>query len=272
MIAFYENHKGERINLLEHPYRLETGDFFDYEWECLSYGRNIYGFQRRMMEKTVRLEAFCARAELAAAMNRLESVTQADVMNSMPGKLYVNDQYLVCYVKQSKKTEWETDVLTVIELTIVSDKPFWVSELFRSFLPKGEGEVADGGLNHPFNYPFNYTVSDRGIVDWNIDHFNASPYFMIIYGPVTNPRILINNQPIDIYTTLESNEHLTIDSHAHKIIKHLSNGTKANLFDDRYKTTSIFDPIPAGNVTFNWPGTFGFDLTVYLERNEPPWT
>lgn len=34
---------------------------------------------------------------------------------------------------------------------------------------------------------------------------------------------------------------------------------------------SVFDPIGPGPISVNWSGTFGFDITAYIERNEPTW-
>ena len=54
---------------------------------------------------------------------------------------------------------------------------------------------------------------------------------MVIYGPCVNPKVLMNGYPYEVLTTLEKNEYLIINSSEQTIMKYLSNGTIANLFD-----------------------------------------
>ena len=30
---YYENSRGEKLDLLRYPYRIQTGNLFNYEWE-----------------------------------------------------------------------------------------------------------------------------------------------------------------------------------------------------------------------------------------------
>lgn len=270
MICRYVNSKGRTIDLMKSPYRLITGNFFSYEWEAISYGGKIYGFERKAFEKEVKLDVFCKKSEFAARMNELESVFSEDIFNETPGKLYVNGEYLACYISGIKKDEWEAGIYTIVTLTILSDHPFWISEQKKVFYRR-DADATNEGLNYPHNYPHNYTVSGRGVVSWYIEHVTSSPFYLVIYGPVTDPRILINGQVYEVYTTLEANEYLTIDSRSNEIQKHMSNGTIVSLYDYRNKDESIFTQIPAGPLDFNWSGTFGYDMTVFVERNEPLW-
>ena len=73
------------------------------------------------------------------------------------------------------------------------------------------------------------------------------------------------------YDELGSNDYLQIDSRNNKVIKYLSNGTRQDMYNYRAKQQSIFEPITPGNITVMWPGTYGFDLTLFCERSEPKW-
>lgn len=271
MICRYENSAGKIINLMQAPYRLITADFFSYEWEPISYSGKIYGFKRMQFEKEVRLDVFCRKAEFSERMNEMESVFSEDIINQTPGKLYVNGEYLRCYINCVKKDEWEAGIYTLVTLNAISDHPFWISEKKKAFYKK-DVDATNNGLNFPYDFPFNYTVSGRGVEGWYIDHVAGSPFLMVIYGPVTNPRILINNSPYEVFTSLESNEYLIIDSRTSEVKKFMSNGTVENLYDERRKEQSIFKAIPCGPLDFNWSGTFGYDLTVFVERSEPLWS
>ena len=106
---------------------------------------------------------------------------------------------------------------------------------------------------------------------WKVDHYAPCEFLMIIFGPVADPRIVINGHPYQVYDTLLENEYMQIDSRKNTVIKYMANGTRQNLYDLRAKMESVFEPITPGNIAVNWPGSYGFDLTLYLERSEPRW-
>ncbi len=272
MICYYENCKGERLDLMKPPYRLITADLFDYEWEETSYSNKIYGFQRKSFEKDLKLDVFCGKAEFRSCMDDLETIISRDVIEGVPGKLWVNGLYLECYIKAVKKEEWEAGIYTIVTLTIISDRPFWIKEEKKSFFRREEAGQITSGLDYPFDYAFDYAVGDTGTQIWFLDSVGSCPFMLIVYGPVTNPRLSINDSVYEIYTTLGDSEYLILDSNNHTIIKYLSNGTTSNLFNNRRMEQSVFDPLTPGTQTITWSGTFGFDLTAYIERNEPTWT
>lgn len=94
---------------------------------------------------------------------------------------------------------------------------------------------------------------------------------MIMYGPCTNPYVLINDHAYAVYTDLEAGEYLIIDSRSSTVYKYMSNGTVENIFNERGLADSVFEPIPSGLLHINWSGAFGFDLTLFLERREARW-
>ena len=227
MICYYRNSNGQEINLMRYPYRLITADFFTYEWEESTFNGKIYGFSRSTWEKDVKLDVFCRAAEFPEAMNALEDIISIDVLKNTPGKIYVNGEYLSCFIKGVQKDEWEAGIYTVVTLKVISDNPFWINESSEHFYAKDsilEDEKSEF-LDYPYDYDYDYTISDIGSQIWNIDHVVACPYLLTVYGPVTDPRILIDGRVIEVYTTLESNEYLILDSRDHTIIKYLSNGT-----------------------------------------------
>lgn len=270
MICYYLNSAGIKIDFMRYPYHLITGEFFDYEWEEMTYSNKIYGFGRRFFEKDLKIDVFCRKDEFAEAMNALEDAISVDRLNNAPGRLYVNGEYLSCFIKAVKKEEWEAGVYTIVTLSLISDMPFWISEEKRTFY-RQTNAGANSGLDYPFDYNFEYMTSDVGIENWYINSAGACPFTLIIYGPVTNPRLLVNGHPYEVFTTLEVNEHLILDTRTHQITKYLSNGTTESLYNNRLMEQSVFDPIGPGAVTIAWPGTFGFDIDAYIERSEPLW-
>lgn len=260
MIAYYENSKGEILNLTKAPFRTVEADWFDSAWEESDSG----------YEKTVNIDVFGKRAEFAQNMEQLYSILAVDAEEGTYGKLYVNDTFLRCRIQSSTKDSWKGYVYAEAELTFIAPELSWVTEVTRQFSPRSEAS-GPGGLDFPYDHPFDFADEDLGVATWEIDHVRSSEFQLIMYGPCTNPYVLINNHAYAVYTDLEDGEYLIIDSRSSTVYKYLSNGTVENLFHDRGLADSVFEPIPSGLLRINWSGAFGFDLTLFLERREARW-
>lgn len=242
------------------PFRTVEADWFDADWTESSSG----------YEKTVDIDVFGDREQFAQNMERLYSIIAVDAEEDTYGRLYVNDTFLRCRIQTSKKSSWKGYVYSEVELTFIAPELAWTTELIRSF-PKREDAGSDDGLDFPYDHPFDFAADDVGSIAWDIDHVTASDFEMIMYGPCTNPYVLINGHAYTVYTDLEAGEHLVIDSRAYTATKYLSNGTTQNMFNERGLADSIFEKIPSGLLRINWSGDFGFDLTLFLERREARW-
>lgn len=260
MIAYYKNSNGEILNLMESPFRTVEADWFDSDWTESSEG----------YEKTVNIDVFGKRAEFAQNMERLYSVIAVDAEENTYGQLYVNDTFLRCRIQSSKKESWKGYVYSEVELTFIAPELSWVTEVTRQFFPQSEVSGASG-LDYPYDHPFDFAEEDLGVATWEIDHVRSSEFKMIMYGPCTNPYVLINNHAYAVYTDLEEGEYLIIDSRSSTVYKYLSNGTVENIFNERGLADSVFESIPSGLLRINWSGEFGFDLTLFLERREARW-
>ena len=242
------------------PFRTVEADWFDADWTESSSG----------YEKTVDIDVFGNREQLAENMEHLYSIIAVDAEEGTYGRLYVNDTFLRCRIQTSKKSNWKGYVYSEVELTFIAPKLAWVKEEKNTFFSQAEGTAADG-LDFPFDFPFDFADTRKGSATWEIDHVTASDFQMIVYGPCVNPRILINDQAYEVFTTLESNEYMIIDSRDYAVHKYLANGTVQNLFDNRGLEQSVFEKISSGLLRINWSGDFGFDLTLFLERREARW-
>ncbi len=242
------------------PFRTVEADWFDADWTESSSG----------YEKTIDIDVFGNREQFAANMEHLYSIIAVDAEEGAYGRLYVNDTFLRCRIQTSKKSSWKGYVYSEVELTFIAPELAWTTELIRSF-PKREDAGSDDGLDFPYDHPFDFAADDIGSIAWDIDHVTASDFEMIMYGPCTNPYVLINSHAYTVYTDLEAGEYLVIDSRAYEATKYLSNGTTQNMFNERGLADSIFEKIPSGLLRINWSGDFGFDLTLFLERREARW-
>jgi hypothetical protein len=93
----------------------------------------------------------------------------------------------------------------------------------------------------------------------------ASDFVLSVHGPAINPRVTINGYPYVVYATIGAGETLVIDS-ANKTVM----CGERNLFDARNKRQSVFEKIPAGQLTLAY-GSFSFELLLHEERSEPRW-
>ena len=168
------------------------------------------------------------------------------------------------------KEGWQGYVYSEVELTFVAPELSWVTEVTKQFFPQDDS-TADTGLDFPYDHPFEFAEDDTGSQVWDIDHVGSSEFQMIMYGPCTNPYVMLNGHSYSVYTDLEQDEYLIIDSQNCTVLKHQSDGMIQNLFNERGLDDSVFEPVPSGLLRISWPGTFGFDLTLFLKRREARW-
>ena len=152
---------------------------------------------------------------------------------------------------------------------IVTDHPFWIHEVSRSFQQIISGDDPEGHLDYEYDFNYDYTMPYGSDLIWTVDHFAPCEFLLTVFGPVTDPMILINGHPYQVYTSLDENDYMQINSRNNTIVKYRSDGVRQDIYDSRAKQQSVFDLIAPGNIRVVWPGSFGFDLKLYCERSEP---
>lgn len=270
MQIYYENSKGEVLNLLKPPYCLQTGDLFDYEWSYEAKGSRITNFLKEVKEKTLLLSILnYSRQAYYDAINNFSEVTEKDVLGKTPGKLWVGEMYLQCYVITSEKSDWEDDIeLLDNEITLTTDHPFWVKE-HPYYFKMTEAESA-GVKRYAYRYAYRYAngLMNTAIVN---EHYADCNFRMIIYGPITDPLVYIGGHEYLVNIILQEGEYLEIDSAAETVTKVTMFGERINAFNNRNFEQSVFEPVHPGRQNVGWSGLFNFDLILYEERSEPKW-
>lgn len=127
----------------------------------------------------------------------------------------------------------------------------------------------EGHLDYEYDFNYDYTMPYGSDLIWTVDHFAPCEFLLTVFGPVTDPMILINGHPYQVYTSLDENDYMQINSRNNTIVKYRSDGVRQDIYDSRAKQQSVFDLIAPGNIRVVWPGSFGFDLKLYCERSEP---
>lgn len=275
---YYVNSKGIKLNLLESPYMLQTGEFFDYNWK-FDYkstslnGAEITNFKKEVEERNATLSIInFGKGSYEAAIDKFFETTEYDVIHKKPGRLYFGESYISCYIIASKKTEWEScSSLLDNEIKILIPYPYWVREEYMELYPWDSGRGATSiGLQYPYEYEYEY-ASQHNLQYLQNNSFSESNFQMEIFGPAINPYVRIAGHLYDVTTTIYENEYVVINSRSRTIVKHKNNGETENLFHYRNRDEYIWQKIPSGRQVITWPGNFGVNITLFDERSEPLW-
>ena len=268
----YVNHMGESIDLDSGAYLMDIGTIRDYAWQYQSSNDRISSFSRPAIaqkECTILIRGIDA-LDAAQKRNSFFSLVEKDVLAMMPGKLWVDDYYLSCYIVSSTKSgHVNTRRFGVIGVTILTDSCRWVREDTVSF---GSGIENVEGYGYPYGCPYGYpnSMTSQRVINSGIAplKFRAT-----VYGPVTSPSFAIGGHYYTVDNAgLLDGEYMVIDQVEKTIVKVGTSGDKTNLFANRSAESYIFEPVPTGASVVSWDGSFGFDITLIHERSEPEWT
>lgn len=276
----YINHKGKEIDFMQSPYLFQSGNLLDFTWQYeLKRGlkSRIQGLQKSDVPIPLSVAIVSDTVqEFEKFAYELNEVTETDVLAEIPGRLYVNDYYLKCYVLQDMPTDWNKGIPYIKRnLQVLPDYPFWCREItkkfFRGYDTSMEESKGDGVISYPYGYPYMYGMPKDISFVLN-DHYAPCDFQMIIYGPCENPAIRIDGHLYEVMSTLYDGDFLIIDSRDNSVICKKSDTSSINMFNFRNKDSSLFKKIPAGRCSVSWrKDVFGFDITLFQERSEPKW-
>lgn len=273
----YENSKKERFPLLGERLKAVDGTFHKYKWERvaseLSMGESLEEFKRGAVTYSIKLRVRGDLSERKEVLNRLRDSFEMDIFRKKSGRIYFGETYIEGWVVESYTHPSERAYWSDNDIVFYCPYPFWVEEKVKSFHKKSRNMKDNASfLDYKYDYPYDYSAPPVGSENWEINHYAESNFRLTIYGPCVDPRIAIEGHIYQVMETLEEEEYIIVDSRSRTIKKYLSNGTVQNIFQKRNKETSIFRKIQSGSLLFSWNGTFGFDMSVYIERSEPRWS
>ena len=264
------------MRLDEAPIVVQSSALFDYQWNITTYDRALrdggraVSRRRPIQEKALVLDVFAdTQEEHDEALDRLHDVTDYDVCTLSPGRLWINDQYIRCFVYVSVKTldrDWTT--YTVVGLTLRAVSPAWTAEQTVTRLPVA-AESADGsGKHYEGKYSYRYTEGNDACRFYNDTH-SPAPMIIKIFGPCSAPSVYIGGNEYAINGDIESGEYVMIDQVEKHITKVAANGVKSNLFNRRKKSVDNFLYAPVGDIGITCSGDFACEVTFLTQRSEP---
>ena len=242
-----------------------------YESAAQQFGEKITSFGKDVLALDIELKVRGTLDGISENLNDFFEECETDVINMTQGALWFDDEYLSGWFIERESVPSQEFYGWEQTITFMAPYPFYIREETGNFYPAGSGSGSQAGLDYNYDHNYDYAADSDGIRSWYIDHYAPSEFKMTIYGPCENPQVNINGYPRQVFTTLEANEYLIVNSRDNTVVKYLANGNTINLYDLRQKTQSIFEKIPSGNLNVAWSAAFGFDITLYVERSEPTW-
>ena len=273
----YYNANGTSISLNTPPYYVAGHDLRNFVWEYNAVNRpNGYGgrvsFSRPVQERIISLGI---RGNTPAEFNSnalaLMALTEPDILAGTPGKLYLGDQYLTCFLSVSSEVNWHSRRGNWVSknVKLVVTEPFWHTETTQSFL-KGAPEAVLDAKKYDLKYPYRYIASTSSGIITN-EHYSSSPMVITIYDAADDPSITIGSNVYAVDATIVDTQRIIIDQLKRTVVSMTAGGTIQNLFDYRDKSNDIFAPIEPGVNTVVYTGDFSFDITIIQQRSEPSW-
>lgn len=230
-------------------------------------GSKLTRFYKEAREYTIQLSVW--GADMHEVLNNMTDVFERDVSLQKAGRLYVNNEYLPCYVTASNVGDWTYAGNGVsVELTILAEKPFWVREELLSY---GTFTLeTNTGFILPTAIPFGFT-SNAGIKQLIVDHHSSVFAEISLFGASVNPSFSIGSHVYQVNGTLLSGERFVINQANKTVVKVTNSGETINAFNLRNKLVSVFEPIPTGENVLAYSGEFAISVNLFYERGEPKW-
>lgn len=231
-------------------------------------GSKLTRFFREAKEYKIALSVW--GDDMHATLNGMTDVFERDIFSQTPGKLFVNEEYLNCYIIASNVGDWTLAGNGVsVELTVMAEKPLWIKEELLSYGTFTAGSAT--GFILPTAIPFGFT-SNTGIRQLIVDHHSSVLAEISLFGPSVNPSFSIGEQIYQVNGTLLAGERFVINQLDKTVIKVTNSGEVINCFNLRSKTYSVFEPIPAGENILTYSGEFAISINLFYERGEPQWS
>ena len=258
----------EEVVFGENGLYVNCGDLYDFDWSFNSVNNefsswSLDGIQNKKIGVLITDYDTKTPAEIK---DEIQQIFDYDIKNNTPGKLYVGECYLRCFITGFKYTKtWKTTRGKFIEgeLTISTDSPEWRKDKWVVYDSKSGG-------------------------DTSVTLKTQSEYELIVKatGPVSAPRLIVGERTVglsglsDSYINATGNFYIIANNGRKRVYRVVSStGAKVNLFMYRYddNTSSMFAKFQPG--TYSISSTCASDAsgghTYYMKfielRPEPLW-
>ena len=272
---YYVNHLNEKVDLYSGNYTIQNVDSFTshslgYDSVVLNNVEQFKNFKKELplYKITLKIEGSESVSHREAS-NKICDVFNVDIAFEKPGKLYVNEYYLKCFVFSKNTTRICPGVNSSIhEFQIIATCTYWISDSHHFFNAPEISSTAN--KRYPGRYKYRYANGMNTTYLVNLSN-TPSHFKMIIGGPTVNPNIEIGENNYLVYITFIDGEQLEIDSEAGTVYKITRYGERINAFHNRQKRKTFFNKISSGMQEVKIPLGVSVNLTLFEERSEPKW-
>ena len=287
----YENNRGNKDVLTEHPYYINIEPLLDYSWAYTTRdrrrGSRIAGFNKGVASANLTIHVLAETvAERNAAIDALNNAIETDIYDGKAGKIWFNDWFTYGYIISAKNSKWQYGVGAVKkDVSFVREEETWFHVIKKSsYYYNDESESGyeyisglkdyeldeDSGLEG-YDYLFDYGEDKVSAVSITNPNPLGCNFIIDISGPVNNPNLRIGDTYIIVNVEVPDGAFLRIDSTDKTIVLHYADDTTFNAFGARDPDYYIFKLIDSGENAIIWDGSFVWDLQMIEERSEPRW-
>lgn len=257
--------------------KIKNANFHKYAWvpDAVQnrFGTSVSRFTREPVTYEVMLYFFGSYMQEKAHIEALHADFERDKINLTPGRLVWGDCYIECYITSSSTYPGDGNAWVVNEIEVYCPYPFWIQEQTVSITPIGETPVESRNKKYDYQYWYSYGANQTSITV-NLDYYSTCDFKLVAFGAFSAMYVTISGNVYNVQYPAAAAEYMVIDSRQHGIYKGQAylvgnNGRITNVFDYRNPNYSLYEKIPAGTITIEYPRTYGIDLTFFMERPEP---
>lgn len=267
--AKYLNNSGQAVDLNANGVVTDVGKLLKWSADANDSNGRIISLDMGMQEKSTSCSTYTPEAR-----TRLYEVPAADVVNGTPGRLYVGDWYLRCYLTASSASKCsDASGFAEYSLTFTSDDPYWCRDTKTVITERHEGGA---GLDYPYDYEHDFGYAPSTVVVRN-ENFAPADLLVRFYGPCEDPSVTIAGNNYAVEASLAQGDYLEVDTREKTVLIKRLDGDVENAFSNvkgDYMEGSgsyIFQSLKPGESDVVWPGTYDLDVVVTERRHEPRW-
>lgn len=266
----YVNNRGDVLNLYGDGIVCDPTGPIAWNLSPKEVNGKVASFQTGVTSKKMTAATYSMEAR-----ERLYEVPSFDIADMSPGKLYVGEWYVFCYLTASELGSWwRTDGHATYELTVTVEDAHWRRDTEYSYTQIPQ-EIS--GLDFEFDYEHDYGYAYQRMIVTNQNHLEAD-VLIRIYGETTAPTVRIGQNDYKLSSKLNPDDYVEISTYDKTVRIVRATGEVDNGFQDilgDYMEGSgsyVFQKIPSGSSEVSWDGSFDFDVIVSEMRYEPRWS